>query len=1574
MISFSAYGRNIFNAIYLVDIVLVAMYKYFHESFSTIVPTIRPYKLLLIELIATIPFYELYSNKNSFIYDSLGALQTLKMIRIIYHFHLRHGQISIGLFHRLVILAISVLFTSFVALTFIYQVYKNFGTDPSKQEWFDLFVIFEKLSTWGFTAAKTDFVFELIMTVCILIDVYFIKAVLLSRVGNDFIMLNRHRYFFKLMVNHALAEIRLLNAPKLLYKSVIKHFTDSWLYLQGYNLTVNNILFVPQGLQTEILLDIHCMAFKHSRIFREADVRLVRLLSRFCTKKIYQTDEYIFERGEMKSKMIYVVSGIVQIISEEDGETPIMSLSSGTCLGESTLFVPHKSGSTLRCKGCTEIQELHINNFSKLAILLPETYRKMHREIIERYEETKRIKTISNYFNKNDVTQDCTISWIKYILRILLSLEKDQGINLYLSTEVKPETKDTKMFTTKYLDMLVLSTGVELNEVAEFFTTKFPLIVNPRSFLLMLWNTWICILIVTCLILLPKYVFYIEADIPVKIMITFRIINYSFFLDLLIRMFTAIKTAEAILLTVKSITRYRAKTFTFFCDIIAALPLELFICISVKQDIGYSIIILRLNKLFKVWRIWILFNRIQQKYNINLLLTFSIMFLFVILYLVYCWSHIFYYVNCNFSPYNCHYNDDYKTFFSAAQLVTGIGLRSSIDKIYHTGIMTITCYISSCLIVVILLMYIVSSYILQNTTYLMMETLKIELINVIELYKINKTLVRRLMRYVDTQLSFDNGATLIRNEVATRRILSEEFNLIMEKEFSKHIKQLKFFSDLPAPVLLKICSLFNYTLLPPHEVVCYEGDKIMDVMYILTKGICEFKSKYNQRESRGCEIINPMVCTHNTPIIHTCVTKTCCLILSINYLKMLDIIEKHYMYMFNLKALAMEALSPLNLLELDTSSSTYVEPEGIYAIKTFVTFGKGCQSTYHTSEFYRVFPKTCLSKLIQCLLMRFTIQPNSTFMYLWEMSRSFFALLTNISNGLLIVVISQNVFVKMFLYFLDIVAFVDIYVKLHFCYYNQEGLLISHPYFTAKHYLQHNFVVDLLAALPWSTILFVHKPWKIIILNSNRLLQLYRYYGFLSYNEQKVANNKDKFYVCWLLPPLILSSIYLGSLAIAMDCVFGKDVNVDPQNFERDVYCDENSWISDSTFTKPLSSLRVQLYGIYLVSSILSNAGIQGFSLESFSDGLFCTVMSILGILYLLIISARVTLHHTRGSYDLALYQATLNNLKGYMIIKKVDKFIQRFTIKYYEFKWRRERGRNLCELLNATHYTLKEDILYNIYGESMMKYSVFSSGTQQFIKCILSNAIHECLLINCNILRVNDICSKIYIIYKGFVSIYLPEGTKLDVIGPGGVFGNLDMKRFNRIKVKVVTMTHLEVLHMDTLVFYKIIKRWPLLLKEFVQMKAVYMYYLPTKNIDTKAMEKSLEKGKQTFKYKKSRKWLINVWRTINTKVFDPNSVVINIWSILNLITCYFALFLYVTQVTFSSFGIGFVLLQYICDTIYFVYNFYFVHHLSYENDKGIIVSIKFKHVHLKHTLFFQFCFADKRHKINTKEECEKL
>lgn len=86
-------------------------------------------------------------------------------------------------------------------------------------------------------------------------------------------------------------------------------------------------------------------------------------------------------------------------------------------------------------------------------------------------------------------------------------------------------------------------------------------------------------------------------------------------------------------------------------------------------------------------------------------------------------------------------------------------------------------------------------------------------------------------------------------------------------------------------------------------------------------------------------------------------------------------------------------------------------------------------------------------------------------------------------------------------------------MRLHVCYYNSMGILVTHPKCTALYYLTHSFMIDLIGALPMDEILRIlwdiDITYKLSLTNTYykgrtivrflKLLQIYRLPTAFSY-------------------------------------------------------------------------------------------------------------------------------------------------------------------------------------------------------------------------------------------------------------------------------------------------------------------------------------------------------------------------------------------------------------------------------------------------------------------------------------------
>ncbi|KAK4878713.1 hypothetical protein RN001_011219 [Aquatica leii] len=122
----------------------------------------------------------------------------------------------------------------------------------------------------------------------------------------------------------------------LVYSKVNKEWCDKtiayykylWKERSGIKDMPKTFRRLPMQLQKEVTVDIYWEAFKHSHLFCGQSLAFKRDLSLQMKNEFFVPGDYVYKVREVKDKMIYIVSGILQVLAQEDEESPIMSFSS----------------------------------------------------------------------------------------------------------------------------------------------------------------------------------------------------------------------------------------------------------------------------------------------------------------------------------------------------------------------------------------------------------------------------------------------------------------------------------------------------------------------------------------------------------------------------------------------------------------------------------------------------------------------------------------------------------------------------------------------------------------------------------------------------------------------------------------------------------------------------------------------------------------------------------------------------------------------------------------------------------------------------------------------------------------------------------------------------------------------------------------------------------------------------------------------------------------------------------------------------------------------------------------------
>lgn len=134
----------------------------------------------------------------------------------------------------------------------------------------------------------------------------------------------------------------------------------------------------------------------------------------------------------------------------------------------------------------------------------------------------------------------------------------------------------------------------------------------------------------------------------------------------------------------------------------------------------------------------------------------------------------------------------------------------------------------------------------------------------------------------------------------------------------------------------------------------------------------------------------------------------------------------------------------------------------------------------------------------------------------WEIGRAVCAFLTGMAFPLSVHLSIEIPYYMSYIKILDILAIADMlvvftttldifiiyccfcsYIRLHVGYYNRKGILVTHPKFTAIHYLSHAFIVDFISVLPIQEMLHLFKAVNKNV--SSSVTQFYRIQSYLAY-------------------------------------------------------------------------------------------------------------------------------------------------------------------------------------------------------------------------------------------------------------------------------------------------------------------------------------------------------------------------------------------------------------------------------------------------------------------------------------------
>ncbi|CAH2268965.1 jg15989 [Pararge aegeria aegeria] len=149
--------------------------------------------------------------------------------------------------------------------------------------------------------------------------------------------------------------LKFREAPSVLVQQAMLYKEQLWRMKDGI-LTTHHLKELPVPLQMELIFDINVGHFHDSFLLGDTEESFLRHISLLMRHELYLAGQYVWNQGVVKNGMLFIKRGVLEMLSDEDDESPMIAFKEGTVLGEINLFYSIPSKVTVKAATYVELQ------------------------------------------------------------------------------------------------------------------------------------------------------------------------------------------------------------------------------------------------------------------------------------------------------------------------------------------------------------------------------------------------------------------------------------------------------------------------------------------------------------------------------------------------------------------------------------------------------------------------------------------------------------------------------------------------------------------------------------------------------------------------------------------------------------------------------------------------------------------------------------------------------------------------------------------------------------------------------------------------------------------------------------------------------------------------------------------------------------------------------------------------------------------------------------------------------------------------------------------------------------------
>ncbi|KAG6445856.1 hypothetical protein O3G_MSEX004127 [Manduca sexta] len=1253
----------------------------------------------------------------------------------------------------------------------------------------------------------------------------FMRYRFIGAISWELVLENSRRALFVDRYHHMVNYLRFRGVQPCLLDQAKKYKELLWEMKDGV-LTSRQLQKLPQPLQMELIFDINVGYFHSSLLFRDTDEAFMRQISLLMKHEIYLAGQQIWSQGVVKNGMMCVKRGIIEMLSDEDDESPMIAFKENTVLGELSLFYSIPSKVTVKAATYVELQVLRRTDFMRVISEYPAMLRHIRDKINDRLSKTRRRKESIMKYDKGDSRLIRTrYRPMKVLKDNLVGVEEEDPTFVDDSHMYYRDENNVRLpkFTTEYLELYEVTSNVTTIDAPRIcLRSNFPWILEPNTDFTYMCDLAHFVIVLYVCAMSPYSAITNRQFEAEKVLGT--IVTAGLLLNLYVQLTTAIIDKNIRKETVKEITEVKMSSFGFYLDIISLFPVYIF---TDTLDPNGETVAGQAAKLFpvlQVWHIWDYFVKWEKNFNSHVKLLSLLKFF--ILFCIFCyWSGCFLFLFacprtlCRQNSWMSlliywetkvfmtndakHEHPMMSSFAFGTAVFTGTGTSDIApgitDLVVVVLLFTLGTYLSCFYIA-----KICSLYLLSTQRKLKFKESMRELFYFLSVNHVSGKIKSRVKKFFCVQWYYNNAVS---SEEIFQDMSANIQQEVLSIEMVETLLHCPLFQKCNRDFLQTVAANTRTIVLPDNEIVQHAADIGRD-MYILQKGHCNVLNN----SGKVVTTIGPgshfgvVEMLFGLPKVYTVLTSTNCILLHVEYTALVQCWG-------TFPDISHPIITVLEDAELLTKARHYEEAKPLTG-RIDVKINRIAQeikesfvmlnSSEEREHYAKAFEKLGVMRHLRYIFLPISITPHGLFLKFWCTLRFLVAIFY-------VLTVPYDIATKQHKHgrgynWPDIFLYVDIVVMAYVAFYNERSLLVTHPLLTMSRYFKHSFLYDVISIFPFEQLVrIVNDNTDLDMYRMNRMLLVSRITGAFSFWETDIMQLNPVVVLLKFLP----IAVTLVNFATAIIFINTCDPYMSHDSYYILVNCTKVLAVSNSRYDVKYAASEYA-YTFYWVYEIFVGVGCTPVGVANSVDVWLMMALEIVGFLYFAFMVGYVSSTRSAAAHALLEHTEKTRDLANFLYQENVDPILTSKTLKYFEYVWKRTNGSNpqlICRRLNSA---LMEDTLVFMYERALREVPLFGKVERSFIRVVTQHLNEMYFLKGDTVIQCKDVQPYIYIIYRGKVDVLTSYNEMITCMGPGGMFGNFTGQPISCSEVTIYASRSLDLLVIPSQTFLNLVKYYP--------------------------------------------------------------------------------------------------------------------------------------------------------------------